>query len=120
MPELHAPSDLECLRFEIELQARIHLFVTLETARRAICAYSADPCDCKYGVTKRSPGSEATGCCELRDFIGTVTGWHPYHIYGLTPESVAEGFAQQERDTWLADYSDAVEDFFNACATESS
>lgn len=43
----------------------------LEAVRRQVCAYSVDPCGCKYGRTEdtRACWSEQTGCPELRCVI---------------------------------------------------
>lgn len=67
------------------LTRRLNLFEVLETARRALCCYSADPCDCKYGITVDTrPGTEATGCCELRDLIKDWTGFGAFHRHGVS------------------------------------
>ena len=68
-------------REELRLDQKEALFITLETARRAICCYAGDPCDCKYGrrPDTQAPASEQTGCPELRDLIVLLTGWFPYN-----------------------------------------
>lgn len=46
----------------------IALAHAVETARRWVCAYWGDPCDCKYGATTATESnSEQTGCPELRE-----------------------------------------------------
>lgn len=113
MSDQFKPSGLEALRFESELQYRIQTFVVLETARREICSYTADPCDCKYGARHpRRPGTEATGCPELRDLIRTLTGWPVFSRGGFqSPEELAQILADTTRDAWLAEYSNKVRDF---------
>lgn len=73
-------SALTDLISENELERRLHCYKVLETARRSICCYLGDPCDCKYrlGVNENG-GSEATGCPELRDLITCLTGFSPYN-----------------------------------------
>lgn len=71
---------LDKLRAEIDINRRVELYRTLETARRGICAYASDPCDCKYGIKlDPGPGSEATGCPELRDLIVAWTGFGSFN-----------------------------------------
>lgn len=101
---------VEHRRFERDLERRIELFVSLESARRLVCCYSADPCDCKYGCTSdsvRSGSSEMTGCCEIRDLIKTLTGWSAYHIFGQTAVEQAEAHAERERVAWRT-YIDTI------------
>jgi hypothetical protein len=95
MAEPHAPSAGESLRFEVNLQQRINTFVALETARRSICCYTADPCDCKYGGEHPAyPGTEATGCPELRDLIFVfwfcAATLNPIVLYELGTWSVSD------------------------------
>lgn len=62
------------------VERRLDIYRVLETARRQLCCYASDPCDCKYGVTADTrPGTEATGCPELRDLIIVWTGFTPFH-----------------------------------------
>jgi hypothetical protein len=73
-------NPLPALLADMELERRLRIYEVLETARRALCGYTQDPCDCKYGnVAGARQGSEVTGCCELRDLIKGWTGWFPYH-----------------------------------------
>ena len=47
------------------------LIDNLERVRKHICCYMGSTCDCKYGVgVDTRPGTEATGCPEIRDAIG--------------------------------------------------
>jgi len=75
---------------ELAIMERSRIYETLEMARRSICCYNRDPCDCKYGRTAgvRS-GGEQTGCCELRDLITQLTGWTPFN----RGQSIAEDIA---------------------------
>lgn len=61
-------------------EERLVIYALLEDTRRRICCYARDPCDCKYGRnTREKPGSEQTGCPELRDLISDLTGWTPFN-----------------------------------------
>lgn len=59
----------------------VKLAEALEVVRRRVCAYNMGlrdgdvHCDCKYGATvneKQFPGSESTGCPELREIINRL------------------------------------------------
>lgn len=77
---MNAQSPFFDLAQEAALNRRLALYETLETARRSICSYSGDPCDCKYGYGPETPvSSEQNGCPELRDLIKHLTGHFPYH-----------------------------------------
>jgi len=55
------------------------------------------PCDCKYARTADTrPSSEATGCCELRDLIKTLTGWSPFNSGQTIADDLAR-FDERER-----------------------
>ena len=82
-------------RERVRLRHRQQIYAALETARRALCPYSRDPCDCKYGIQKGGrAGSERTGCPELRDLIREWTEVAPYN-YGQS--------VQDDLDTIEAD-----------------
>jgi hypothetical protein len=94
---------LEVIRERVDLNRRAHIFRTLETARRTLCAYAQDPCDCKYGLQlDLRPGSEATGCCELRQLIREWTGWFPFNR-GQTVEDMLAALIEHEYENrpWL-------------------
>lgn len=43
----------------------------VERVRKSLCCYAGPTCDCKYGISgSERPGSEQTGCPELRDVLG--------------------------------------------------
>lgn len=47
------------------------LIESLERVRKGLCTYMGPTCDCKYGFPSDiRPGTEQTGCPELRDAIG--------------------------------------------------
>lgn len=73
----------------------LRLYSVLETARRSICCYSGDPCDCKYGRTADTrPSSEATGCPELRDLIRQLTGISVFN-HGQSVEDDVNGYRKR-------------------------
>ena len=60
----------------------------LEAIRRRVCAYGGGhpTCDCKYGLAVGvKPGSEQTGCPELRAVIfGLLHPERPMLVWGTT------------------------------------
>jgi hypothetical protein len=64
-----------------KLAEALEALEALEAVRRRVCAYNMGlrnedvRCDCKYGIdltTKRTMGSEQTGCPELRELINRL------------------------------------------------
>lgn len=89
-------AGLDDVKRHADLMRRQRLYLALESARRVICAYGQDPCDCKYGID-RDVGlvSERTGCPELRDLIREWTGWSPFNR-GQTITADLAAFAEKE------------------------
>lgn len=85
------------VRNQAELRRRLHVYEVLETARRQLCTYAGDPCDCKYGMERvLRPASESTGCPELRDLIKEWTGWRPFRR-GQSVEDDLRRFEEEAR-----------------------
>ena len=80
----------------LALARKRFLYEQLESARRHICVYNRDPCDCKYGrISISSPSGEQTGCPELRDLIHRLTGWQPFN-HGQDIEDDMRGHEARE------------------------